>query len=118
MHPILSILFGLISNDFFKSVNDSWDKLRFILHKPLNLNDSLLEGLSLSSIALEKYFKGLFSEVEINYYGFLTLAFLPFYKSPKESRFFNFLVKIDKIIFRVPFFKFLAWSVLIEARKN
>ena len=65
-----------------------------------------------------KYFKGLFSEVEINYYGFLTLALLPFYKSPKESKFFNFIAKIDKIIFRVPFFKFLAWSVLIEARKN
>ena len=35
-----------------------------------------------------------------------------------ELGFFNFIAKIDKIIFRVPFFKFLAWSVLIEARKN
>ena len=65
-----------------------------------------------------RYFKSLFSKVEIRYYGFLTLIFLPLYKSPKNSKIFSFFSKIDKILFTVPFFKFLAWSVLIEAKKN
>ena len=65
-----------------------------------------------------KYFKSLFSEVDIHYYGFFTLVFLPFYKSAKNSKIFSFLSKIDKILFSIPFLKFLAWSVLIEAKKN
>jgi|TARA_B100002052_G_scaffold251811_1_gene240108 SAM-dependent methyltransferase len=65
-----------------------------------------------------KYLKSLFGKVEINYYGFLTLLFLPLYKLPKESRLFYLLSRVDKIIFKIPFLRFLAWSVLIEAKKN
>ena len=65
-----------------------------------------------------RYFESLLDRVKIHYYGFLTLIFLPLYKSPKNSKIFSFLSKIDKILFTIPFFKFLAWSVLIEAKKN
>ena len=65
-----------------------------------------------------KYFKNLFGKVEINYYGFFTLVFLPLYKSPQNSKIFSILSKIDKALFAIPFFKFLAWSVLIKAKKN
>ena len=65
-----------------------------------------------------KYFKSLFGKVEINYYGFFTLLFLPLYRSPKDSKIFSFLSKTDRILFKIPFFKFLAWSILIEAKKN
>tara|TARA_B100000700_G_scaffold326993_1_gene440187 strand:+ start:1539 stop:2273 length:735 start_codon:yes stop_codon:yes gene_type:complete len=65
-----------------------------------------------------KYFKNLFSNVKIYYYGFFTLLFLPFYKSPIDSKIFLFASSIDKVIFKIPFLKFLAWSVLIKAEKN
>ena len=65
-----------------------------------------------------KYFESLLGKVKIHYYGFFTLIFLPLYKSPKNSKIFSVLSKIDKILFTMPFFKFLAWSVLIEAKKN
>ena len=65
-----------------------------------------------------KYFKSLFKEVEINYYGFFTLMFFPLYKSPKNSKIFSFLSGIDKVLFKIPIFRFLAWSILIKAKKN
>ncbi len=65
-----------------------------------------------------RYFKSLFGKVEIHYYGFLTLMLLPLYKSPKDSKIFSILSKIDKTLFAIPVFKFLAWSVLIKAKKN
>ena len=65
-----------------------------------------------------KNFRNLFSEVKVNYYGFFTLVFFPFYSSSKNSKIFNFLSKMDKILFSLPFFKFLAWSILIEAKKD
>ncbi len=65
-----------------------------------------------------KYFKSLFKEVEINYYGFFTLIFFPLYKSPKNSKIFSFLSGIDKILFKIPIFRFLAWSILVKAKKN
>jgi len=55
-----------------------------------------------------RYFESLLDKVKIHYYGFLTLIFLPLYKSPKNSKIFSFLSKIDKILFTIPFFKFLA----------
>ena len=64
------------------------------------------------------YFKNIFKEVNIKYYGFFTLLFLPFYKLPKDSRFFIFLSTVDKIFLKIPFFKFLAWAVIISAKKN
>ena len=65
-----------------------------------------------------KYFQNLFKNVEVKYYGFFTLLFFPFYKSPENSKIFLLLSKIDKIFLKVPFFKFLAWSILIKAEKN
>ena len=65
-----------------------------------------------------KQLRKFFNKVKIQYYGFFTLLFLPFYKSPKESKIFLILSRLDKILFTIPFLKFLAWSVLIEARKS
>ena len=65
-----------------------------------------------------KQLRKLFNKVKIQYYGFFTLLFLPFYKSPKESKIFLILSRLDKILFTIPFLKFLAWSVLIKAKKN
>ena len=65
-----------------------------------------------------KYFDSLFGEVKITYYGFLTLLCLPLYKSATNSKVFSFLTKIDKVLFKIPFCRFLAWSILIEAKKN
>tara|TARA_Y100000590_G_C15691579_1_gene1003584 strand:- start:883 stop:1620 length:738 start_codon:yes stop_codon:yes gene_type:complete len=65
-----------------------------------------------------KYFKNLFKNVEVKYYGFFTLLFLPFYKSPQNSKIFLLLSKIDRFFLKVPFFKFLAWSIIIKAEKN
>ncbi len=65
-----------------------------------------------------KFFKSLFSEVNVSYYGFFTLLFLPLYNSPKNSKLFNILNKMDKIFFKIPFLKFFAWAILIEAKKS
>ena len=65
-----------------------------------------------------KYLKGVFKNVEVSYYGFFTLLFLPFYSKPKDSRLFDLLSKIDKYILKIPIFKFLAWSAIIKAVKN
>ena len=64
------------------------------------------------------FIKDLFDEVDIKYYGFFTLVFLPFYKSTKNSKFFSFLSQIDRIFLKIPLFRFLAWSILIKAKKN
>jgi len=62
--------------------------------------------------------KNIFKNVEIKYYGFLTLIFFPFYKSPESSKLFNLLSKIDKTILKQRYLKFLAWSIIISAEKN
>ena len=65
-----------------------------------------------------EYLNKKFIEVKIKYYGFLTLIFFPFYKSPKESRFFKILTSLDQFLFKFRLFQLLAWSVLISAKKN
>ena len=65
-----------------------------------------------------KLIETIFKNVEIKYYGFFTLVFFLFYKSPENSKIFKFLSAIDKIILNTKYLKFLAWSVLIEAKKN
>ena len=65
-----------------------------------------------------EYIKNKFVDTNIKYYGFLTLVFFPFYKLPDKSKFFKFLAKLDQILFKFKIFKFLAWSVLITAKKN
>ena len=61
--------------------------------------------------------KSSFKSVNIKYYGFLTLAFFPFYSS-KDSRVFKVLVKLDQLLFKIKIFRYFAWSVLITAKKN
>ena len=58
-----------------------------------------------------------FKNVSIKYYGFMTLVFFPFYKST-NSRIFRTLTRLDELLFKIKFFRFFAWSVLISAKKN
>ena len=62
--------------------------------------------------------KKVFKDVEIKYYGFFTLLFFKFYKNPENSRLFKFLSLLDKAFLNLKYFRFLAWSVLIKAKKN
>ena len=62
--------------------------------------------------------ESIFKNVEIKYYGFLTLIFFPFYKSPENSKLFRFISGIDKMILKTKYLRFLAWSVLVKAEKN
>ena len=59
-----------------------------------------------------------FINTKLKYYGFLTLIFFPFYKTPKNSNIFKFLKIIDQFLFKLNIFKKFAWSVLIIAQKN
>ena len=59
-----------------------------------------------------------FSKMEIKYYGFFTLVFFPFYKNPKNSKFFQILKSLDQYFFKFRIFRKLAWSVLIIAEKT
>ena len=60
----------------------------------------------------------IFRDVEIKYYGFFTLLFFPFYKYPENSKLFNFVSAMDRIVLNQKYFKFLAWSVIISAKKS
>ena len=62
--------------------------------------------------------KSLFVNVEVKYYGFLTLVFFLFYKEPEKSNLFQILKKMDERILNSRYFRFLAWSVLIKAKKS
>ena len=61
--------------------------------------------------------KNKFKKVEIKYYGFLTLVFFPFYLNPQKSIIFKILKTTDQILFKLKFFRYFAWSVLISAKK-
>jgi ubiquinone/menaquinone biosynthesis C-methylase UbiE len=65
-----------------------------------------------------EYIERKFTNIEIKYYGFLTLVFFLFYRSPKNSKFFKILSAGDQFLFKFKVFKFFAWSVLISAKKN
>ena len=65
-----------------------------------------------------KLIESMFKNVEVKYYGFLTLIFFPFYKSPENSKLFRFISGIDRMILKTKYFRFLAWSVLVKAEKN
>ena len=62
--------------------------------------------------------KEIYDETDCKYYGFFTLIFFLFYKNPEKSSFFKTLTKIDNLIFKIKFLRFLAWSVLITAKKT
>ena len=64
------------------------------------------------------YINKKFFNTEIKYYGFLTLLFFPFYKSPDQSTVFKILASLDQYLFKLKFFRLFSWSVLIVARKN
>ena len=65
-----------------------------------------------------EYINKKFTKTTIKYYGFLTLVFFPFYKSPDRSKLFKLLANIDQYLFKLKFFQLFAWSVLIVAKKN
>ena len=52
--------------------------------------------------------KNKYKEVEIKYYGFLTLVFFPFYLDPNNSKIFKILKNIDQILFKRKFFRYFA----------
>jgi SAM-dependent methyltransferase len=56
-----------------------------------------------------------FHNVEIEYFTLLTLLAVPFRKMSIFSRMHSLLASFDKIIFRVPFLRKLAWMVVIHA---
>ena len=58
-----------------------------------------------------------YKNVEIKYYGFLTLVFFPFYSDPNKSFIFKILKNMDQFLFKIKILRFLAWSVLISAKK-
>ena len=57
-----------------------------------------------------EYIRNKFVDINIKYYGFLTLIFSPFYKFPNKSKFFKLLAKLDQVLFKFKIFKILAWS--------
>ena len=65
-----------------------------------------------------EFIKSLFANVEVKYYGFLTLVCFLFYKEPEKSTLYKVLKKMDEKILNSRYFKFLAWSVLIKAKKS
>jgi len=64
-----------------------------------------------------KYIKKKFIDTKIKYYGFLTLIFFPFYRSPNRSKLFRLLAALDQYLFKLKFFQLFAWSVLVIAKK-
>ena len=64
------------------------------------------------------FISSLFTNVTIKYYGFFTLIFFLFYKSPKKSLVFKIISRLDYYFLKIKYFKNFAWSVLIIAKKN
>ena len=64
------------------------------------------------------FIDSLFEKVTVKYYGFFTLVFFLFYKNPKKSLMFKIVSKLDLYFLKIKYFKNLAWSVLIIAKKN
>jgi SAM-dependent methyltransferase len=62
--------------------------------------------------------KSAFANVELTYYGFLTVAALPLYGRPERSRLYRVAARVDQILFRYcPPSRLFAWAVMIVARK-
>ena len=64
------------------------------------------------------FINSLFKTVSIKYYGFFTLIFFLFYNNPNDSLTFKIISKLDNYFFKAKYFKNLAWSVMIVAKKN
>ena len=65
-----------------------------------------------------KYINHKFTDTKVKYYGFLTLIFFPFYRTPNNSKFFRLLTDLDQYLFKLKLFQLFAWSCLITAKKN
>ena len=65
-----------------------------------------------------QYIKKYFKNLDLKFYGFLTLLLFPFYRNPDKSALFKILSNIDQALFKFNFFKKFAWSTLIIAKKN
>ena len=64
------------------------------------------------------FIKNTLGTISVRYYGFISLIFFMFYKNSKKSFIFKIFSNLDGWIFKIKFFRFLAWSVLIIAKKN
>ena len=64
------------------------------------------------------FIKSTLGTITVKYYGFMSLIFFMFYKNSKKSMVFKLSAILDSWIFKLKFFRFLAWSVLIVAKKN
>jgi len=64
------------------------------------------------------FISSLFKQVKVKYYGFFTLIFFLFYKNPQKSSVFKIISKLNFYFFKIKYFKSLAWSVMIVAKKN
>ena len=65
-----------------------------------------------------EYINNKFTNINVKYYGFLTVIFFPFYKLPEKSKFFKLLASLDQSLFKIKILRKFAWSVLITAKKN
>ena len=64
------------------------------------------------------FIKNTLGAITIKYYGFMSLIFFIFYRNSKKSIIFKMLTVLDSWIFKLKFLRFLAWSVLIVAKKT
>tara|TARA_Y100000590_G_C15420538_1_gene901224 strand:- start:111 stop:854 length:744 start_codon:yes stop_codon:yes gene_type:complete len=64
------------------------------------------------------FIKSTLGTVTVKYYGFISLLFFMFYRNPKKSIIFKLFTTLDNWIFKLKFLRFLAWSVLIVAKKT
>ena len=64
------------------------------------------------------FIKNTFGTITVKYYGFTSLIFFMFYRNSKKSISFKLFSTLDSWIFKIKFLRFLAWSVLIIAKKS
>ena len=65
-----------------------------------------------------EFLEEVYGKLTVKYYGFFTLIFFFLYKSPEKSLLYKFFAYLDEMFFKIRFFRFLAWSVLIICKKN
>lgn len=62
---------------------------------------------------MRRYFKS----IDVEYYGLVTLAAVPFRSSKFGSGLLSFCKKVDQTLFKIPGFKWLAWYSLYTCNK-
>ena len=65
-----------------------------------------------------EYIKNKFSELKVNYYGFATLVFFPFYKNPQSSKVYKMLCKLDDFLFQIQIFQIICLVNFNNRKKN